>query len=208
MPEKIRVILYYMPAISKHDNYPLITFKTSRLFEKWLAKNHAKEAGIWLKIAKAGSGIKSVSHAEALDAALCYGWIDGLRRALDEQYFLQKFTPRSSKSIWSVINKQKVAALIREGKMNDAGFAAIEVAKKNGRWENAYNSQKTIIIPADLQQALDRDRKVKAFFEKLTSQNRYAILFRIGQVKKTETRKRKIEEYVEMLQRQETIYPQ
>lgn len=197
-----------MPATSKHDNYPTIAFKDQKSFETWLAKNHAKAEGVWVKIAKGASGIKSVTYAEALSVALCYGWIDGLKRAFDEIYFIQKFTPRKKNSIWSVINKQKVATLIEEGKMQDAGLAAIEVAKKNGRWEGAYESQNAITVPADLQQALDKNKKANAFFKKLSSQNRYAILFRIGNVKKPETRIRKIKEYIAMLQKHETIYPQ
>ena len=196
------------PVASKHDSYPVIIFKTGKAFETWLAKNHAKAEGAWLKIAKAASGIKTISHLEALDAALCYGWIDGLRRGLDDEYFLQKFTPRGPKSIWSVINKQKVAALIEAGRMKDAGLAAIETAKKNGRWDNAYESQKNITVPDDLQDALNKNKKAKAFFDKLSSQNRFAILFRTSQAKKPETRARKITEFVLMLQKHETIYPQ
>lgn len=202
------VLLNSMAVSSKHDNYPVLSCKNSRSFERWLAKNHAKAEGVWLKIAKAASGISSINHAEALDEALCYGWIDGLRRGLDEHYFVQKFTPRQPNSSWSVINKKKVAALAKAGRMQAAGLAVIETAKKNGRWKSAYNSQKTITVPPDLQQALDRSRKAKTFFEKLSSQNRYAILFRIGQVKKTATRVKKIKEYVAMLQKHETIYPQ
>lgn len=197
-----------MPAINKHDNYPTLVCKESKSFEKWLAKNHAKAEGVWLKMAKAKSGIPSVSHPEALEIALCYGWIDGLRRSMDKDYFVQKFTPRRKNSMWSVINKQKVDSLIKAGRMKKAGLVAIEDARKNGRWESAYDSQKVITIPDDLQEALDRNRKAKAFFAKLNSQNRYAILFRIGKVKRADTRARKIEEYVGMLQRHETIYPQ
>lgn len=193
---------------SKHDKYPVKEFKTLRSFETWMVKNHAKAEGVWIKVAKAASGIKSINAPQALDVALCYGWIDGLRRGLDENYFLQKYTPRTPTSTWSVINKDKVASLIREGKMQPAGLAAIEVAKKNGRWASAYESQKNITVPEDLQAALDKNKKAKAFFARLSSQNRFAILFRIGNVKKPETRARKIQEYVAMLQKHETIYPQ
>lgn len=125
-------------AVSKHDSYPVVEFKDAKSFEKWLAKNHAKEEGIWVKIAKAKSGIKSINHLEALDVALCYGWIDGLRRGVDDIYFVQKFTPRTAKSNWSEINKKKVALLIKEGKMQDAGLEAIKLAKRDGRWNKNH----------------------------------------------------------------------
>lgn len=194
-------------ANAKHDNYPVIEFKDADAFEKWLSKNYNKAEGVWAKIAKASSGISTVAAAEALDVALCYGWIDGLRRALDDNYFVQKYTPRTPRSIWSAINKNKVGALIKAGRMQPAGFAVIEEAKKNGRWAAAY-SQKTATVPDDLQKKLDRNKKARLFFEKLNAQNRFAILFRISQAKKPETRARRIETFVGMLQRGETIYPQ
>jgi uncharacterized protein YdeI (YjbR/CyaY-like superfamily) len=123
-----------MPVAVKHDTYPIRKFRNSEAFEKWLGKNHGKSEGIWLKIAKVSSGVASITHAEALEVGLCYGWIDGLRRRLDDDYFLQKYTPRRSNSNWSAINKRKVAALVRSGKMRAAGRAAIELAKRNGRW--------------------------------------------------------------------------
>lgn len=124
-------------AVSKHDSYPVIEFKNAKAFEKWLEKNHAKEEGVWAKIAKMSSVVKSITHLEALDIALCYGWIDGLRRSADDTYFVQKFTPRVAKSKWSVINRKKVALLIKQGRMKPAGYAAIDVAKKNGEWGRA-----------------------------------------------------------------------
>lgn len=197
-----------MATSSKHDNYPVIVFKTGAAFEKWLAKNHAKAEGVWVKIAKASAGIKTIAYPEVLDIALCYGWIDGLRRGLDEHYFVQKFTPRRPNSIWSYINKKKVAALIKAGKMKLAGKAAIAEAKKNGRWNSAYASQKNIKIPTELKEALDQHPEAKVFFGRLNSQNRFAILFRLSQVKREETKMKKIAEYVAMLERHETIYPQ
>jgi uncharacterized protein YdeI (YjbR/CyaY-like superfamily) len=191
-----------------HDTYPVKVFKNAAAFETWLDKNHKKAEGVWVKIAKAKTGIASITHPEALDIALCYGWIDGLRRGLDENYFVQKFTPRRLKSVWSVINKNKVAQLIKEGKMKQAGLAAIEDAKKNGQWEKAYHSQANISIPEDLQKALNKNKKAKAFFDKLNSQNRYAILYRIHQAKREETKRKKIDEYVKMLETNKTIYPQ
>lgn len=191
-----------------HDNYPVKSFKNAAAFESWLEKNHKKADGLWLKVAKAKSGIVSISFPDALDLALCYGWIDGLRRGLDEDYYVQKFTPRRAKSVWSVINKNKVAQLIKDGRMKASGLAAIEEAKKNGQWDNAYHSPANISIPDDLQNALDKNKKAKAFFEKLNAQNRYAILYRIHQVKREETKTKKIAEYVKMLEAKKTIYPQ
>ena len=190
-----------------HDNYPVKSFKNAAAFESWLEKNHKKADGLWLKVAKAKSGIVSISFPDALDLALCYGWIDGLRRGLDEDYYVQKFTPRRAKSVWSVINKNKVAQLIKDGRMKASGLAAIEEAKKNGQWDNAYHSPANISIPDDLQNALDKNKKAKAFFEKLNAQNRYAILYRIHQVKREETKTKKIAEYVKMLEAKKTIYP-
>lgn len=197
-----------MPEVNKHDLYPVLTFKNKQAFGKWLKKNHSIEDGVWVRIAKAKSGIASVTHAEALDEALCYGWIDGMRRSHDDIYFDQKFTPRRANSIWSEINKKKVDALIKSGEMQPAGLEAIEAAKKNGRWDNAYGSSRSITVPPDLMKALNKNVKAKKFFGKLSAQNRFAILFRIGQVKKEETRKKKIEQFVAMLEKHETIYPQ
>ncbi len=192
----------------KHDDYPIMTFKTPKAYETWLAKNHAKSDGIWIKMAKAKTGIASINFPQALDVNLCYGWIDGLRRSFDENYFVQKVTPRREKSVWSVINKNKVEELIKAGRMKEPGLAAIEVAKKNGLWDKAYLSQKNILVPDDLQKALNKNKKAKAFFAKLNSQNRYAILYRLHQVKREETKKKKIDDFVLMLERNETIYPQ
>ena len=191
-----------------HDDYPVKLFKTAAAFEEWLNKNHTKADGLWMKIAKANTGIKSIAFPEALDIALCYGWIDGLRRGFDEQYYVQKFTPRRNKSVWSVINKNKVAQLIKDGRMKEAGLAAIEEAKKNGRWDNAYHSPANAQVPEDLQKALNKNKKAKAFFAKLSSQNRFALIYRLHQVKREETKKKKIEEYIRMLEEGKTIYPQ
>ena len=191
-----------------HDDYPVKTFKTASAFETWLEKNHTKADGLWMKIAKANTGIASIAFNDALDLALCYGWIDGLRRGLDENYYMQKFTPRRQKSIWSVINKNKVEQLTKDGRMKDAGFAAIEDAKKNGQWDRAYHSPANAQMPAELQKALDKNKKAKAFFTKLNSQNRFAILYRLQQVKREETKKKKLEEFIKMLAERKTIYPQ
>ena len=191
-----------------HDDYPVKSFKSSSAFEEWLDKNHKKADGLWMKIAKANTGIKSIAFPDAIDIALCYGWIDGLRRALDEEYYIQKFTPRRGKSVWSVINKNKVAQLIQEGRMKEAGLAAIDHAKKNGQWDKAYHSPANAQVPEDFQKALDKNKKAKAFFAKLSSQNRFAIIYRLHQVKREETKKKKTEEYISMLEKGKTIYPQ
>ena len=160
-----------------------------------------------MRIAKKGVAISTVSHPEALDVALCYGWIDGLRKGESDETFLQKFTPRAKRSLWSKINREKVLALIATGHMKPAGLAEIERAKKDGRWEAAYEAQSKSEVPPDLQAALDRNAKAKAFFATLSSQNRYAVLLRIHIAKKAETRARRIETFVAMLERGETLHP-
>lgn len=184
---------------------PVLPFESKKKFADWLAKNHDKSAGLWLKIAKKATGISTVTYAEALDVALCYGWIDGQKNSFDEQYFLQKFTPRRPKSIWSKINVGHVERLIASGEMKPSGLKAVEAAKQDGRWEAAYSSQKTIAVPADFQSALDKNKKAKVFFEGLTSSRRYAFLFRIETAKKAETRQKRIQQFVEMLAKGETL---
>jgi uncharacterized protein YdeI (YjbR/CyaY-like superfamily) len=173
----------------------------------WLAKQHDKSVGVWLKLAKKNTGISSVTYEEALDIALCYGWIDGQKGSFDESYWLQKFTPRGPKSIWSKINTEKAARLIGSGEMKPAGLKAIELAKQDGRWDAAYASQKNISVPDDFQAALDKSKKAKAFFGTLNSVNRYAILFRIQTAKKAETRTKRIQQFIEMLEKNEKVYP-
>ncbi len=183
-------------------------FATGKAWWNWLQKEHAKSPGIWMKIAKKGAPESSVQYPEALDAALCFGWIDGQKKSVDEQYWLQKFTPRAKRSIWSKVNREKVAALIEQGLMQPAGLAEVERAKKDGRWEAAYDSWSAATVPDDLQAALDANAKARAMFAKLSSQNRYAILFRTHQAKRAETRARRINEFVAMLERGEVIHPQ
>jgi uncharacterized protein YdeI (YjbR/CyaY-like superfamily) len=185
---------------------PILPFASQSKWADWLAKQHDKSAGVWLKLAKKDSGIPTVIYAEALEVALCYGWIDGQRNGFDEKYFLQKFTPRRSKSIWSKINVEKVERLIASGQMKPAGLKAIESAKADGRWAQAYASQKNISVPEDFQSALDRNEKAKTFFETLNSTNRYPFLFRIETAKKAETRAKRIELFVEMLERNEKFH--
>ena len=184
---------------------PVLPFDSKKKFADWLAKNHDKSAGLWLKIAKKATGIPTVTYAEALDVALCYGWIDGQKGSFDDQYFLQKFTPRRPKSIWSKINVEKVEGLIANGEMKPAGLKAVEAAKQDGRWAAAYSSQRTMTVPADFRSALSKNKKANAFFESLTGAKRYSFLFRIETAKKAETREKRIRQFVEMLEKGETF---
>ncbi|HEV8579173.1 MAG TPA: YdeI/OmpD-associated family protein [Thermoanaerobaculia bacterium] len=186
---------------------PVMPFEDQQAWSAWLEKNHAKSPGLWLKLAKKGSETQTVSYNEALEEALRYGWIDGQKKGHDESFWLQKFTPRGPKSIWSKINREKAEALIRSGRMTPAGLAAVESAKRDGRWEAAYDSQRNITVPDDLQAQLDRRPQAKAFFATLNSANRYAVLWRVQTAKKAETRARRIEQLVGMLERGEKLHP-
>lgn len=186
---------------------PLLLFETPSDWEVWLIENHENSAGVQLQIAKKGSGHPSVTYAEALDVALCYGWIDGQKLLMDDKFFIQKFTPRRAKSIWSKVNTEKVEQLIKQGRMQPAGMKQIALAKADGRWESAYASQKNMEIPEDFQAELDKNPEAKAFFETLNKTNRYAIFFRITTAKKPETRRTRIEKLIEMLTKREKIYP-
>jgi uncharacterized protein YdeI (YjbR/CyaY-like superfamily) len=193
--------------MTKAVELPTLPFESKKKWAAWLAKQHDKSAGVWLKLAKKDSGIASVTYEEALDVALCYGWIDGQKRGLDDKYWLQKFTPRGPKSIWSKINTEKAEKLIASGQMKPAGLKAVEAARQDGRWEAAYSSQKNISVPEDFQAALEKNKKAKAYFATLNSANRYAILFRIQTAKKTETRAKRIQQFIEMLERGEKLHP-
>lgn len=182
-------------------------FGTYKAWGVWLSKNCSKSAGVWLKLAKKGSRIQTVSYQEAIEVAICYGWIDGHKRPCDESWWLQKFTPRGPKSIWSKINREKANELIESGRMKPAGLKAIESAKANGRWESAYDSQRTASVPEDLQAALDNSPKARAFYATLNSANRYAILFRVQTARKQETREKRIREFIAMLERHERLHP-
>jgi len=186
---------------------PTLLFQNQRAWETWLGKNYTSSPGVWLRIARKASSVKSVSYAEALEVALCYGWIDGQKKGESENAWLQKFTPRAKKSIWSKINREKALALIESGKMKTAGLNALEHAKKDGSWEAAYDSQSGAAVPADLQAALDKNARAKAFFVTLDSHNRYAVLFRIQTAKKAETRAKRIQKFVEMLEKHEKLHP-
>jgi uncharacterized protein YdeI (YjbR/CyaY-like superfamily) len=189
------------------DNLPTLFFETQQDWEGWLKEHHAEVAGVWLKFAKKGTGIASLSYAEALEGALCYGWIDGQKASLDDDYWLQKFTPRRAKSIWSQINREKALALIAAGRMQPAGLRQVELAKADGHWDAAYASQSNKTIPEDLQRELDKNPAAKEFFNTLNSQNRYAILFRIQNAKRAETRAERIQKFITMLANKEKIYP-
>jgi len=189
------------------DRVPEVFFPSGAEWEDWLADNHAQSDGVWVKIAKKGSGIDSVRYPEVLECALCFGWIDGRREALDELHFLQRFTPRRPRSRWSRINREKAEQLIADDRMRPAGLAEVERARADGRWKAAYEGQKSINVPDDLRRELDARPKAKAFFAELSSQNRYAILYRLDEAKRPETRARRLEKFVAMLEAGETIHP-
>jgi len=190
------------------DEPAAIAFASAREWEEWLEANHAVAAGVWVKIAKKGTGIESVRYPEVLESALCFGWIDARREALDDTYFLQRFTPRQARSRWSTINRDKVEQLTAAGRMRPAGLAEVERAKADGRWDAAYEGQRRMAVPDDLQRELDARPQAKAFFAQLTRQNRYAILYRLNDAKKPETRARRLATFVAMLEAGETIHPQ
>jgi uncharacterized protein YdeI (YjbR/CyaY-like superfamily) len=183
------------------DGLPVVLCGSRDEWEAWLAAQHATSGGVWLKIARKGSGRESVTYADALEVALCYGWIDGQKGAFDDAYWLQRFTARSPRSKWSKINCDKAVELI------EAGLAAVEVAQSDGRWERAYEGASTISVPADLQEKLDENPSAAAFFAGLDSTNRYAVLYRIHDAKRPETRARRIEKFAAMLARGEKIHP-
>ena len=181
-------------------------FKNAKAFESWLKKNHAKSDGLWLRIAKRGADEPSVTYPEAVEIALCWGWIDGQKKGLDDQHFLQRFTPRRARSIWSRINVDKVAALIEAGRMQAPGHAQVEAAKADGRWAKAYDGAKTSTVPDDLVAALAANPPAQAFFATINASNRYAVLWRIQTAVKPETRARRIAQLVDMLARGETVH--
>lgn len=189
------------------DDLPRLRFASAAEWEAWLEENHAAQDGVWIEIAKKGTGIDSVRYPEALESALCFGWIDGRREALDERNFLQRYTPRRSRSRWSKINRETVERLIAEGRMRPAGLAEAERAKADGRWDAAYEGQRRMTVPDDLQRELDARPQAMAFFAQLSSQNRYAILYRLHDAKRPETRARRLATFVAMLEAGETIHP-
>lgn len=186
---------------------PTLTFETQAEWESWLELNERVATGVWLRLAKKAAAQRTISYAEAIESALCYGWIDGQKQTESEQYWLQRFTPRTSRSIWSRINTAKAEALLSAGRMRPSGLREIDRAKQAGRWDAAYSPPSTSSIPDDFQRALDANGEAKAFFATLDSQNRFSILFRIRNVKRAETRAKKIAQFVEMLSRREKIHP-
>ena len=185
---------------------PILAFASKQAWDSWLAEQHASSDGIWLMFAKKGTGIPTVTYAEAVESALCYGWIDSQLRSLDSDYYLQRFTPRKPRSKWSKINRSKAEELIASGAMQPAGLREVERAKADGRWDAAYDSPRAATVPEDLQRALDADPVAAAFFATLSRANRYAILYRIQDAKRPETRRRRIEQLVTMLHEQRTIH--
>jgi uncharacterized protein YdeI (YjbR/CyaY-like superfamily) len=188
------------------DELPEVAFADQDAFEAWLEEEHVTAPGVWVRIAKVASGIPSVTPAQAIESCLCFGWIDSQRMPRDDTTYLQKYTPRRARSKWSKINRARAEELIAEGRMRPAGLAEIERAKGDGRWEAAYDSPRNMTVPEDLQRALDGDPRAKEEFAVLDATNRYAILYRIHDAKKPETRARRIAQFVEMLSRHEAIY--
>lgn len=193
---------------SQHSTeLPIHYFERKQDWTAWLNKNHASSPGVWLQLAKKNADVSSVSYDEAIEIALCFGWIDGQKQAHTDQFWLQKFTRRSEKSVWSKINRDKALALIKTGKMKPAGLKEIESAKSDGRWDAAYDSSSKATVPTDFQSALDSNAPAKAFFGTLDSRNRYAVLFRIQTAKKAETRAKRISQFILMLERHKKVHP-
>ncbi|GAA0380039.1 YdeI/OmpD-associated family protein [Paenibacillus motobuensis] len=193
--------------MAKNNDLPMMIFNRQQDFEDWLEQNHESSEGIMLKIAKKDSTISTVSYSEALDCALCYGWIDSRKEKGDEETWLQRFTPRKARSIWSKVNKERAEALIANGRMKSSGYKVIEVAKQNGQWDSAYESQSKSNLPEDFASELSKNNQAKEFYDMLDSRNKYAIMFRINNAKKQETRQKRIEQFISMLERHEKIYP-
>lgn len=195
------------PTAKPINELPVITLDQQADWSTWLDQNHAKSSGVWLRLFKKTPGTHTLTYLEAVEVALCFGWIDGQKKSFDEISWIQKFTPRGAKSIWSKINREKVEALISNGQMKPAGLQAVESARKDGRWAAAYDSQSKAEPPDDFQAALDANPAAKAFYATLNSSNRYAILFRLQTAKKPETRARRIEQFIQMLEKNEKFHP-
>jgi len=191
-------------VISEH----VCEFRDEQSFHDWLALHHDRRDEVWIKIHKVASGLASITARQAIDVVLCWGWIDGLRKGLDDSSFLQRYTPRRPRSVWSQINVANVERLIQAGRMTPHGLREVEAAKADGRWERAYGSGEGMKIPADLQAAIDAEPTARQMLAGLSAQNRFALAFRVHQMKTEAGRRRKIEAFVEMLKRGETIYPQ
>jgi uncharacterized protein YdeI (YjbR/CyaY-like superfamily) len=192
----------------KVDPDKALEFKNADSFYTWLGTHHGSRDEVWIRIHKVASGLESITPKQAIDVVLCWGWIDGLRKGLDDKSFLQRYTPRTRKSIWSRINVDNVARLVTEGRMTEHGLAQVEAAKADGRWDRAYASGKDMTIPVDLQAAIDAEPAAREMLDTLSAQNRFALAFRTHNMKTAAGRAKKIEAFVEMLKRGETIYPQ
>jgi uncharacterized protein YdeI (YjbR/CyaY-like superfamily) len=195
------------PSAPNADADAPLHFDGAKDWGKWLARHHDKSTGVWLRIAKKGVDRTSITHPEALDLALCYGWIDARSQSDGPQHWLKRFTPRSSRSIWSKVNRDKALALVAQGRMQSAGLQEMERAQADGRWEAAYDPGSKSVVPPDLAAAFDANPGAKVFFATLDSQNRYAVLFRLQTAKRPETRARRIETFVAMLARGEKLHP-
>jgi uncharacterized protein YdeI (YjbR/CyaY-like superfamily) len=207
VPEGVMAVGRVWFAVGVTQDLEIVAFESPEAFQAWLGDHHADSPGIWLKLRKKSPGVVALDYAQALDVALCYGWIDGQKGRFDDQWWLQRFTPRKPRSKWSKINRDKVATLIEQGRMRPSGQAEVDHAKADGRWEAAYDGAKNATVPDDLAAALTADPAAAAFFETLDRQNRYAILYRIQDAKKAETRTRRIEKYVAMLAKGEKLHP-
>jgi uncharacterized protein YdeI (YjbR/CyaY-like superfamily) len=196
-----------MATVQESGDEPL-QFASQGEWAAWLAEHHARSGGVWVRHAKKGAPVASVSHPEALEVALCFGWIDAQRKSLDQHYWLQRWTPRSAKSIWSKVNRESALRYMADGRMQPSGLAQVERARSDGRWDAAYDSVSEAAVPPDLQAAFERHPGAEAFFATLGSRNRYAVLFRIQTAKKPETRAARIETFAQMLARHETIHPE
>jgi uncharacterized protein YdeI (YjbR/CyaY-like superfamily) len=188
-------------------NLPVVAFPSKSAWEAWLRKAHETSDGVWLKMARKSSGVDSVTHAEALEVGLCYGWIDGQTKRVDDTHWVQRFTPRTARSKWSKVNREKALELIAAGKMKPAGKREVEAAQADGRWDAAYEPPSKATVPEDLRRALERHPRARRLFEQLDSQNRYAILYRLQDAKRPETRERRLAQFVAMLDEGKTIYP-
>lgn len=187
-------------------DFPIILFPEIKDWDEWMKKNHATEKGVWIKFAKKNSGKTSINYAQALDVALCYGWIDSLTKKLDDSFYIQKFTPRGLRSVWSKINTGHIERLTKAGLMQASGIAAVEAAKKDGRWEKAYDSPSNIQLPEDFLLALKKNKKAEAFFKTLNKTNTYAITWRLQTAKKSAIRTKRIETIIAMLERNEKLH--
>jgi uncharacterized protein YdeI (YjbR/CyaY-like superfamily) len=188
------------------DGKPILAFATVEEWEAWLDAEHGSSDGVWLKFAKKGSGIETVVYAEALDVALCYGWIDSQVSRYDERHYLQKFTPRRPRSRWSQLNREKIEALARQGRVRPAGLEQVELAKADGRWEAAYASPANVEVPDDLRQARDGSPRAAEFWAGLSKSNRFAVIYQLQDAKRPETRARRLEKFLGMLERGEKLY--